>query len=362
MRVVIRTDASIRIGTGHVMRCLTLADALRRQGAECRFICRALEGHMAAAIRARGFECTLLPAHEGPLPVGPPDHAHWAEADWRRDAEETRAALGSAPDWLVLDHYAFDARWEEAVCPAGTRLLVLDDLADRPHTADLLLDQNLGRRAEDYDGFVPDHCKRLIGPRYALLRPEFAERRAEALAARAERADQGIRHLLISMGGIDLPNATSKVLEVLPECNLPDDARITVVMGAQAPALERVRALAVALPWQTDVRVNVSDMAALMADADLAIGGAGTTTWERCCLGLPTLTVVLADNQKSAAVALATAEATMNLGECNRSILARTLPSSISRLSEPDCLISFSTKSAAICDGKGKDEILNRIT
>jgi UDP-2,4-diacetamido-2,4,6-trideoxy-beta-L-altropyranose hydrolase len=297
MRVVIRTDASIRIGTGHVIRCLTLADALRRQGAACRFICRALEGHMAAAIRARGFDCTLLPAPEGPAPVGPPDHAHWAGVDWRRDAEETRAALGSAPDWLVLDHYAFDARWEQAVCPADTRLLVLDDLADRPHNADLLVDQNLGRRAEDYDGLVPDHCKRLIGPRYALLRPEFAERRAEALAARAERADQGIRHLLISMGGVDLPDATSKVLEVLPQCNLPDEARITVVMGTQAPALERVRALAAALPWQADVRVNVSDMAALMADADLAIGAVGTSALERIALGLPSICVPIAQNQ-----------------------------------------------------------------
>ena len=207
------------------------------------------------------------------MPTGP----GWAGPRTR----PRRAPLSrDVPDWLVMDHYALDARWMRAACPAGTRRMVIDDLADRPHDCDLLLDQNLGHIASDYDGLVPDSCTRLMGPRYALLRPEFAERRAAALAA---RADRGLQTLMISMGGIDAPDATSTVLGALRDAPLPLGLRISVIMGARAPALETVRALAQSMPRPTEVAVDVDDMAARMAAADLAIGAGGGTTWERCC-------------------------------------------------------------------------------
>ena len=186
MEIAFRADASLEIGTGHVMRCLTLARSLRETGVACQFITRSLPGHMGDRIADEGFDLTLLPAPRGPAPDGPPAHARWAGVDWEQDAAETRAVLGAAPDWLVIDHYAFDARWQRATCPAGTKLMVIDDLADRPHVCDLLLDQNLGHDPRNYDGLVPDDCTRLIGPSYALLRPEFAEARGEALARAGE--------------------------------------------------------------------------------------------------------------------------------------------------------------------------------
>ncbi|MEI4233861.1 UDP-2,4-diacetamido-2,4,6-trideoxy-beta-L-altropyranose hydrolase, partial [Roseovarius sp. D22-M7] len=280
MRIALRADASVEIGTGHVMRCLTLARALRAAGAACRFVTRALPGHMANRIVAAGFDVALLPAPTGPAPTvtdGPPAHAHWAGVAWTQDAAETRAALDTdPPDWLVMDHYAFDARWQAAARPAGTRLIVIDDLGDRSHVCDLLLDQNLGHAAADHDGLVPEGCKRLIGPRYALLRPEFAAARAGALSARAGR---GLRHLLVTMGGVDRADATSAVLGALREAPLHEDLRINVIMGSSAPALDRVRAQAEDMPWPTQVAVDVSDMAAAMAAADFAIGAGGGTTW-----------------------------------------------------------------------------------
>ncbi|ANK80008.1 MAG: UDP-2,4-diacetamido-2,4,6-trideoxy-beta-L-altropyranose hydrolase [Rhizobiales bacterium NRL2] len=194
-----------------------------------------------------------------------------------------------------MDHYAFDRRWQRAARPAGTRLMVIDDLADRPHECDLLLDQNLGRELGDYNGLVPDHCICLVGPRYVLLRPEFVVARPHALARRAEQA---LRQLLITMGGVDRTDATSFVLRALREAPLPEDLRISVVMGSAAPALQRVRLLAQDMPWPTEVAVDVTDMAARMAAADLCISAGGGTTWERLFLQLPSFVTSIAENQE----------------------------------------------------------------
>jgi len=172
--------------------------------------------------------------------------------------------------------------------------MVIDDLADRPHDCDLLLDQSLGREAADYAGLLPPAATPLIGPGYALLRPEFARLRAASLARRERPV---LRKLLVTMGGVDKDNATGRVLDALASCTLPDAVEITVVMGPQAPWLSEVRAQAAAMPVPTKVLVGVRDMAALMAESDLAIGGGGMTSIERCVLGLPTIIVIQAENQ-----------------------------------------------------------------
>ena len=166
LRVAFRADASVEIGSGHVMRCLTLARALRERGAECRFITRELPGNLIGRIEAEGYELAPLPppAPGEPPPKGPPPFAHWAGVAHTQDAAETRAAMEPGADWLVMDHYALDARWQRAVARPGMRLMVIDDLADRPHDCDLLLDQTLGRSASEYDTLVPALCLRLIGP------------------------------------------------------------------------------------------------------------------------------------------------------------------------------------------------------
>lgn len=354
MKVAFRADASIQIGTGHIMRCLTLARALRDAGAACHFIMRCFPGDMAERVSREGFATTCLPAPTGPVPEGPPDHAYWAGVAWQVDARETRSVLDDLrPDWLILDHYAFDARWQRAARPEGTRVLVLDDLADRPHDCDLLLDQNLGRKATDYDGLVPDSCTRLIGPHYAVLRPEFADLRAGSLLARAGR---GVWHLLISMGGVDADDSTSAILLALRAASLPEGLRITVVMGSHAPALEHVRAVAQSMPCPTELVVDVNDMGAHMAQADLAIGAGGATTWERCCLGLPSVIIPIAANQTEAIEALFRARAALAATPPADLGFPSSLQAAIAQAE--DALSELTENSAGLCDGDGALRVL----
>lgn len=303
MRIVFRADASVQIGTGHVMRCLTLADELACQGHECRFLCREHEGHLGELITSKGYGLTLLPPRsDSDLDTesrDSDDYALWLGVPWQEDASQTLELLAPwKPDWLVVDHYALDAQWERAVANAVSRIMVIDDLANRPHECALLLDQNLGRVGSDYDDLLPDDCHRLIGPGYALLRPEFAKLREQSLK---RRQPPELRRILVSLGGVDCTNVTGQVLDALAESALPVSTELDIVMGAAAPYLDEVRQQADCLPFKATVSVNVTDMAERMCLADLSIGAAGSTSWERCCLGLPAIVLVLADNQKCSA-------------------------------------------------------------
>lgn len=365
MKVTFRADASLQIGTGHVMRCLTLADALTARGAECQFICRAHEGNLIDLIRNRGYTTHTLPvvgqagthSAESCQDTAIPEPAHhpWLGATQAQDAEACAPILAAQrPDWLIVDHYALDARWERALAPHYRKLMVIDDLADRPHACDLLLDQTFGRDAADYHPLVPADCHLLCGSQYALLRPEFAALRPYSLQRRARPA---LRELLITMGGVDKDNATGQVLQALRTCPLPADCRVTVVMGATAPWLEEVRTQAQDMPWPTRVLVGVSDMAQLMADSDLAIGAAGATSWERCCLGLPTIMLVLAENQLKIAQELqqAGAAALVTSGPNVVYQVAKTLGGLASC---PQELNEMSKSTAGIVDGTGTYSVI----
>jgi len=357
MRIAFRTDASIQIGTGHVMRCLTLADALRERGAQCCFICREHDGHLLDLIRQRGHEAIPLPAcndnHQAPPN---PAHAAWLGTDWATDAEQTGQALAQqCVDWLVVDHYALDSRWEQALRPACHRLMVIDDLADRPHDCDLLLDQNLGRRERDYAALLKPSTRMLIGPQYALLRPEFAQWRQYSLARRAQPQ---LKNLLITMGGVDKDNATGQVLDVLKTCELPVDLHITVVMGPCAPWLEQAQEQAAQMPRPTQVLTGVTNMAQLMANSDLAIGAAGGTTWERCALGLPSMVFVLAKNQEPGAMALQQAGAAIMVHDIREMDILLSEPALVSN---PDFLRKMSKSAAALTTGTGVSRIVEKI-
>ncbi|OOV88583.1 UDP-2,4-diacetamido-2,4,6-trideoxy-beta-L-altropyranose hydrolase [Oceanospirillum linum] len=347
MKVAFRTDASIQIGTGHVMRCLTLATELQQRGHTCSFICRDHPGHLAELIASKGFAVERLP------PAAPDTetsdlnwnaHASWLGASWQQDAEQTRSLLQDQPvDWLVVDHYALDARWEQALKLNYKKLMVIDDLGDREHLADLLLEQNYGSTAEKYQGLVPDNCKILAGTQYALLRPEFAQWREYSLKRRKNISE--INSILITMGGVDPDNYTGKILEQLAKTELNPKNKITVVMGATAPHLATVKQQAAAMPVTTQVKANVSNMAELMSNADLAIGAAGATTWERCCLGLPTIQLVIAENQRQIANALAKENMIILLEKLE--VLPSLVVEAKSRIDE------LSQLSASSCDGKG---------
>ena len=330
---VFRTDGGTHIGIGHVMRCKTLADALAQAGGQCHFLMRTHEGHLAEMIRAGGHGVTLLALDGAPYGDHParPAHAPWLSGAWQADARASREAMASLkPDWLIVDHYALDATWEREVLTPGCRLLAIDDLADRPHLADVLLDQNLGRSADDYESHVPSDCTVFVGPAYALLRPEFAAAREAALE---RRKGAKLGSLLITLGGVDQDNVTGTVLEALSHIDLPKTLHVTVVMGASAPWLEKIHAQAAQMPFPVRVLADVSNMAELMTQADLCIGAAGSTAWERAALGLPTLLMVLADNQRSGAQALIATGAALDLPA--GTALAPTLSKHLDALKTP---------------------------
>ena len=352
--IAFRADASLQIGSGHVVRCLTLADELRSQGAECHFVCREHPGHLCDVIEERGFKVHRLPldAQEtGSLNLDT-DCALWLGTSWQQDAASCATIFAKHPPaCLVVDHYALDHRWETSVMAglgATPRLLVIDDLADRRHVADLLLDQNLGRTEEDYKGLVPETSRLLVGPHYAMLRPEFREWRERSLSRRTEQSK--LKRLLINLGGVDKDNITGQILGQLNACNLPDDLEIEVVMGATAPWRDAIIAQAEAMRWVTRVAVNADDIARRMAEADLAIGAAGSTAWERCCLGLPTMIVILADNQHGIAEALAENGAASILDLPN---LGVSLSTWLIKLAEPEILSRISGQAAELVDGQG---------
>ena len=304
MNVIFRTDASLDIGIGHVMRCLTLAQALSDLGANCRFICREHTGNLLDIIRQRSFEVQSLSIKyssqvnlvqqsvqgERVLP-----HAAWLGVDWQTDAEETKNVIGDGVvDWLIVDHYALDIQWENYLKPYYKKLMVIDDLADRNHCCDLLLDQTYGRDKKDYLKLTPPDCELLLGSQYALLRPEFSEWREYSLK---RRTVPKFEKLLITLGGVDPDNITGQILDALKGCDLPKEIEIIVVLGSTGPHKDRVQQQVIKMPYKTIVKIGINNMAEIMANADIAIGASGSTTWERCCLGLPSIQVVLAENQ-----------------------------------------------------------------
>jgi UDP-2,4-diacetamido-2,4,6-trideoxy-beta-L-altropyranose hydrolase len=351
MYIVFRTDASIQIGTGHVMRCLTLAQALRECGARCSFICRAHTGNLIDLIRQRGFMVHELRCDHGwATQENTPPHAGWLGADWQADAEQSKViARKTAIDWLIVDHYALDRRWELAMRANCRYIMAIDDLADRTHDCDLLLDQNLGRKSEDYRSLIDSKVKSLIGPNYALLRPEFSALRAKSLHRRQNKPP--LRNLIVSMGGVDKDNFTGRVLAGLQACTLPADLRVKVVLGPLAPWLKQVQAQATLITCKTDVLVGVKDMAHLMAESDLAIGAAGGTAWERCSLGLPSLVLVQAQNQLLGALALQNAGAAVVM-ESHLQISSFVEQLQIDTFAK-EMLSKLSMAAALVTDGEG---------
>ncbi|MDX8357909.1 UDP-2,4-diacetamido-2,4,6-trideoxy-beta-L-altropyranose hydrolase [Sphingopyxis terrae] len=352
MTILFRTDASTEIGTGHVMRCLTLADALAAEGASAHFLCRAHPGHLAALIERRGHGVTLLARGEGDPVESRLAHSAWLGSSVAADvAEALEAADSFRPEWVVVDHYALDVEWETAMRRTGARILAIDDLADRAHDCDVLLDQNLGRSVHDYARLVPVDAAVLAGPAHALLRDQFVAARASSLL---RRQDGAVRTVLVNLGGVDRDDATSVVLSALAAANGAASFHVRVVLGASALWGERVRALAATLPFEVQVMQGIDDMAVEMASADIAIGAAGSTSWERCALGLPTVMLVLADNQRAIAAALDAAGCAINLGDpfvaAFPAILARTVAD---LASDANRVIAMSGKAAATVDGEG---------
>ena len=320
MRVLIRCDASWAIGSGHVMRCRNLARALQQRGIEVLFLCRERPGALIALL-AQEFEVLRLPALPGPEQClqglkGRELYGAWLGCSQSQDVVDCLNAIRLAEtgliDWLVVDHYSLDQGWERQICDGLSeiyterpRLLVFDDLADRPHQADVLVDANRleSSACEAYRPHVPASCRLLLGPAYASLDPLYGE--LQPLAP--QRCS--LRRVLVFFGGVDQDNRTAVALQALGHPDVADLA-VDVVLGTAAPHYPNVVKLVQQRP-QMQLHSGLPSLAGLMLRADLAIGAAGTASWERAALALPTLVIPVADNQRHGAQTLADAGAAL---------------------------------------------------
>jgi UDP-2,4-diacetamido-2,4,6-trideoxy-beta-L-altropyranose hydrolase len=291
--VAFRVDASTRMGVGHVMRCLALAQHLKRSGAENFFICRFLPDRLKGALEESGHTVILL-AQAVHDQAGDLAHSDWLGTSQLVDAEHTKNAIRTLRcDWLVVDHYALDRRWESSLRGMTRKLMVIDDLADRDHDCDLLLDQNHATgSANRYAGKVPGHCRILLGPRYAMLREEFRSMHAQSKVRNGD-----VKRIFVFLGGADGAGYTSRVLDGLATLPLAN-VLVEVVIGAENPHREMIRATCHAQGFACHVQSE--SMAQMMSAADLAVGAGGTATWERCSVGLPSMALCVAENQRQA--------------------------------------------------------------
>ena len=333
------------------MRCLTLADVLKKRGARIAFACALIPDSLAARIEQSGHILHRI----GPVEelVDPPiewDKSVVSPQAQREDARRTFAAADTV-DWVLMDHYRLDRSWLEAAAPDKLRL-VIDDLANRHHDCDILVDQTFGRREDDYGQLVPDDCRILTGGSYAMLRPEFRGERAGALSRREQ--PQPLRRILISLGLTDVDGITAAALAAVRAAGLSID--IDVVVGDGAPSLAVLKEVSRNDP-RVHLHVDAPDMAGLIARADLAIGAAGTSSWERCCLGLPTIALILADNQRLVAGKL----------EETGAIIVADSPAIITPIVRaladgPDRRLSMVAAAAAITDGRGAERVADALT
>ncbi|MGF6779484.1 UDP-2,4-diacetamido-2,4,6-trideoxy-beta-L-altropyranose hydrolase [Paraburkholderia sp. GAS334] len=337
-RVLFRCDSGAATGMGHLMRSLALARQFAARGAAIAFVCRDLPGALLTLPEQTGYALHVL--------AGDDDDAE-------ADAEETREfARRWQADLVVVDHYGLDARWEVALRQTVGRLLAIDDLADRPHACDWLLDQNdCSPSAQRYERWVPEACQLLLGPRFALVQPEF-----RAARTRCAPRDGQLRRVVMFFSGSDEGNETAKALQGL--ATLENTGwEVDVVIGAAHPDPSGIEVACQSLGW--GFHQQTPYMADLLSVADLSVGSAGSASWERCLLGVPALVVELADNQREVIAALTERGCARSLGKA-RDVTADTYAEGLRAL-DADALRSMSRAAWGCVDGRGAARVVDAV-
>ena len=349
-RIAFRADASREIGTGHLRRCLALADALRAGGRESVFVTRDLGAHSREMVLRAGHDCLLLPAPDAPYapPPGAPPHAAWAAVDQLRDARETVAALAeTGAEGIVVDHYAFDRGWADAVWDRHEVVAAIDDLGDRPLRARLLVDHNHNADPEAKHALSPG-TRLLAGPRYALIDAAYA--RAPRYEFHATVASMGI-----FLGGVDALALSGPVAGALRAAGFAGG--LELVTTSANPALAALRGLAG--DAGATLSVDQPNLAAFFARHDVQIGAAGGATWERCCIGAPTLACIVAGNQEEVLGPLSALDVVEIVDGAPGA--GRIAEAALALAADPDRRHALSVNAQALVDGRGADRVAREI-
>lgn len=366
--VVFRVDASIEIGSGHIMRCLTLANELKYHGKSCVFITRNLPENLSDKIEISGHEIARLSKKENlPASRSKDQYSSWLGTTEIADATDCLSSLypfiknWAMPELVICDHYGLSAEWEKMMREnLKSPIAIIDDLSNRKHDCDWLIDTTFGKSKNDYSGLVPEKCKLMIGSQYALLRPEFAQLRKQTLKARDDdyAKKQPVKNLLISMGGVDKDNITMMILKTLSQLDDAPKFIAHILIGGAYPHFDELKLMVKNLPFSIKIHQDISNVASLFAMADICIGASGSSTWERACLGLPTINIVLAKNQNTIAQKMVEIDAIVDAGEFEKIDRENFINNFLNpMLNDINIRHQLSINSRKICDGEGAQRI-----
>lgn len=359
MKIGIRVDSSSAMGSGHLMRCVLLGRYFREQGDEVFFLSRELPLHQIEQIEADQFRVFRLKAPTG-SPAGDLTlFEQWLGVLCEEDAREVAEILAGLQgiDWLVLDNYALDARWERVIRPFVNKIMVIDDLADRVHDCDLILDQNFYDCYDNlYAGLVPPHCEKLLGPDYLLLRKEF-------LSLGDKPVCRDVRNLLITMGGSDPLNLTQWALDLIAgQVAIP--LEITVVIGPGYAWEDGIRRCARDFSnelHKITVLRNISNMHEIMHGVDIAITAGGSTVYELVFVGIPSIVVAANETQVESSAFLHRRGALEYIGLYRDGLDRRLLDKLELLISDLDFRRRLSSSSKSLIDGNGIRRIYTRM-
>lgn len=343
--IYIRVDSSLQIGSGHVERCITLSKELKKKGMRVHFICRDHYGNMESRIKSEGFDVTILPVNKYNFNKKNTnskfDYKHWLGTNWKSDAKDiSHIILKKKPEWLIIDHYAIDFKWENLVKSiTNVKIMVIDGLAIHKHNCEILLDYTYSANSKfRWDGLVPFNCKMLLGTGYTLLRPEFIKAKKTL-----QKRSGIIRRILIAFGGSDEFNITMKALAAVNSFK-KSNIFVDVVVGKNNPNITQIQKLC-DQSKNIAFHIQSSNIAKLMSKADLSIGAGGTMVWERCYLGLPSLIVPIANNQVKQSKEVNSYGAAINLGLYRKNIKVKIIRELKNLLKNKKKNISMSQKS-----------------
>lgn len=337
--LLLRTDVDAHIGSGHLMRCLGIAQAWQDRGGSVVLV---TAGDTASTRLCReDIESNGLEAQPGSI----------------EDAVKTRDfARRIDADWIITDGYQFGADYQRAIKESGAKLLFIDDYGQCDHYyADIVLNQNFDANEDLYRRRTP-YTRLLLGPKYALLRREFLRYRG----LKREIPEVG-RRLLVTFGGVDYHNMTLKVIQALGLVDVPG-LHAQLAVGRWNPHVQEIRAAIGNLPFGISLKRDAIDMAALMAWADLAVSAAGITVWELAFMGLPSLAVVTSENQRSVATGADMAGISSSLGWYDRLSSSELAERIAHLLKHKEIRERMSRSGQKLIDGDGASRVLAHAT